>query len=132
MVGKETVVVAENAGKSVASKVGTEAAKTGEGVYDLGTTLGKYVGQSKGIMGRVTSHFAKGGKLSKGELNHAVYHSMPGSTKLQREVYEQFLIIKYGGPKGGQILNKVNPMGGRMDLYNSMIKDVIKQFNLPH
>lgn len=104
------------------------AAKGGAGVYDLGTTLGKYVGQSKDIMGRVTSHFAKGGKLSAGELNNAVFHSMPGSTKLQREVYEQFLINKYGI---NNLLNVRNPMGGRMDLYNSMVDDVIKQFGLP-
>ena len=102
--------------------------KGGAGVYDLGTTLGKYVGQSKEIMGRVTSHFAKGGKLSAGELNNAVFHSMPGSTKLQREVYEQFLINKYGV---NNLLNVRNPMGGRMNLYNSMVDDVIKQFGLP-
>jgi RHS repeat-associated protein len=106
----------------------SEATMGGAGVYDLGTSLGKYIGQSKDIMKRVTSHFAKGGKLSAGELENAIFHSMPGSTKLQREVYEQFLINKYGI---NNILNVRNPMGGRMDLYNSMIDDVIKQFNLP-
>jgi hypothetical protein len=112
-----------------ATNAGSEAIKEGEGVYDLGTTLGKYVGQSKDIIARVTSHFAKGGKLSSGELNNAVYHSMPGSTKLQREVYEHYLISeKYG------IENLINvrlPMGGRLEQYHNMIDDVIKQFNLP-
>ncbi|WP_165824150.1 RHS repeat-associated core domain-containing protein [Pseudochryseolinea flava] len=110
------------------AKVGIKAAKRGAGVYDLGTTLGKYVGQSKDIMARVTSHFANGGKLSAGELQNAVFHSMPGSTKLQREVYEQFLINKWGIDN---LLNVRNPMGGRMDQYNNMIDDVIKQFGLP-
>lgn len=116
-------------GITVASKaIIFVAAKRGAGVYDLGVTLGRYVGQSKNIMGRVTSHFAKGGKLSEGELQNAVFHSMPRSTKLQREVYEQYLINKYGKEN---LLNARNPMGGRMDLYNKMIDDVIKQFNLP-
>ena len=77
-----------------AAKAARLATKGGAGVYDLGTTLGKYVGQAKDIMRRVTSHFAKGGKLSAGELSNSVFHSMPGSTKLQREVYEQFLVNK--------------------------------------
>jgi hypothetical protein len=104
------------------------AVKEGAGVYDLSTTLGKYVGQSKNTLRRIISHFTKGGKLKQGELQDAIIHSMPNSTKLQREVYEQYLIIKYGIDN---ILNVRNPMGGRMDLYNSMIDDVIKQFDLP-
>jgi RHS repeat-associated protein len=100
-----------------------------EGVYDLGSTLGKYVGHSKNIPNRIIQHFAKKGKLKGSELQNAVYHSMPGSTKLQREVYEQYLIDKYGGVE--QLINRRNPMGGRMKLYNSMIDDVIKQYNLP-
>jgi hypothetical protein len=98
------------------------------GVYDLGTTLGKYVGQSKDIIKRVTAHFASGGKLKFGELENAVFHAMPGSTKLQREVYEQFLINKYGLKN---LINERNPMGGRTQLFENMIDDVINQFNLP-
>jgi hypothetical protein len=116
-------------GSSESSSSGGEAAKRGAGVYDLGTTLGKYVGQSKDIMGRVTSHFAKGGKLNAGELENAVYHSMPGSTKLQREVYEHYLISEKYGIEN--LINARLPMGGRLQQYNSMIDDVIKQFNLP-
>jgi RHS repeat-associated protein len=100
-----------------------------QGVYVLGTTLGQYVGQSKDILKRVNQHFANGGKLAQGELENAVYYSMEGSTILQREVYEHYLITeKYG------IQNLINvrlPMGGRLDTYNRMIDDVIKQFNLP-
>ena len=51
---------------------------------------------------------------------------MKGSTKLEREMYEQFIIIrKYDGDiskKGSgelhKLLNKVNPVGGRFDLKN--------------
>ena len=44
---------------------------------------------------------------------------MAGSTKLEREIYEQFVILKkYDGKlsKGNEIvllINKVNPVGGR-------------------
>lgn len=74
------------------------------------------------------SHFGADGKLAETELMDEVFHSMPGSTKLQREVYEQYLIENHDL---GGLINKVNPMGGRMKLYKSMIEDVIKTFNLP-
>lgn len=77
---------------------------------------------------RVSQHFAKGKKLHQAELKNAIYHSMPGSTRLQREVYEQYLIDKYGIRS---LLNVRNPMGGRRDLFKSMIDDVIEQFDLP-
>ena len=53
---------------------------------------------------------------------------MPGSTKLEQEVYEQYLIIKNGGPIN--LLNTRNPMGGRMDTYYEMIDGVISKYNL--
>ena len=56
---------------------------------------------------------------------------MPGSDKLEREIYEQYLITKYGGPKGGELLNQVNPMGGRMEKYAEKIEEVITKYNLP-
>lgn len=62
----------------VARNITAEMAGSEAGLYDLGTTLGQYVGQSKDIMRRITSHFAIGGKLNAGELESAVYHSMPG------------------------------------------------------
>lgn len=71
---------------------------------------------------------AAGGKLSAGELENAVYHSMPGSSKLEREVYEQYLIDKHGIDN---LINVVNPMGGRREQYNQMIDAVIDKFGLP-
>jgi peptidoglycan/xylan/chitin deacetylase (PgdA/CDA1 family) len=72
---------------------------------------------------------------------------MKGSTKLEREMYEQFVILKkYGGDitkKGSKeihkLLNKVNPVGGRYDLATDIGKEkfteeamkVAKKYNLP-
>lgn len=41
---------------------------------------------------------------------------MEGSTKLEQEVYEQYKIITNDGIEN--LLNKVNPMGGRMDKFS--------------
>ncbi len=46
---------------------------------------------------------------------------MPGSTKKQREIYEQYVILKKYGenwkdPVLKKLINKVNPVGGRFDL----------------
>ena len=100
-----------------------------EGVYHIVTSNGEYIGQSKNIIERIISHFRKGGKLSGTEIVDAIYHTMPGSTKLEREVYEQYLITKFGGPS--KLLNAVNPMGGRMPLYYDMIEKVLAKYNLP-
>ncbi|WP_062057693.1 hypothetical protein [Aquimarina longa] len=70
---------------------------------------------------------------------------MKGSTKLEREIYEQFIIIeKYGGVIKEKsifkkLLNKVNPVGGRFDLdsveglrkFKKRAKEVAKEYNLP-
>ncbi len=40
-------------------------------------------------------------------------------------------ITNAGGAKSAELLNKVNPMGGRMNLYESMIDGVIEKFGLP-
>lgn len=72
---------------------------------------------------------------------------MPGSIKLEREMYEQFIIIeKYGGDitkKGSgelhKLLNKVNPVGGRFDLKNQKglnefrkkALEIAKKYDLP-
>jgi RHS repeat-associated protein len=103
-----------------------------KGVYDVNTSEGKYVGQTgQGYLKRLAQHFGKGGKLSFTQFEDGIFHDMDGSTKPEREVYEQYLITKYGGPKGNILLNQRNPMGGRMDTYNKMIKNVIKKYNLP-
>jgi hypothetical protein len=60
-------------------------------------------------------------------LEEAVLHEMPGSTKLEREVYEQYVIDKYGKDN---LINVVNPMGGRRDVYEKMVDGVIEKFGL--
>ncbi|MEQ3498897.1 hypothetical protein ABMY20_03965 [Tenacibaculum sp. SSH1-16] len=71
---------------------------------------------------------------------------MSGSTKLEREMYEQFVILrKYDGKINpaknslAKLLNKVNPVGGRFklnspeglkDFYDKAEK-VAKKYNLP-
>ncbi|MFT3750122.1 MAG: hypothetical protein QM768_17525 [Agriterribacter sp.] len=69
-----------------------------------------------------------GGKLSGQQLEKALLHEMPGSTKLEREVYEQYLIDKHGLDN---LINVVNPMGGRREVYNQMVDVVIEKFGLP-
>ncbi|MFV0505956.1 MAG: hypothetical protein ACK5L5_04490 [Bacteroidales bacterium] len=55
--------------------------------------------------------------------NGSVIHKMPSSTKFEREMYEQFVILKkYKGQINpdkspfAKLLNKVNPVGGRYNL----------------
>ena len=46
---------------------------------------------------------------------------MPGSTKEQREIYEQYVIFKKYDRRWkelGQLINKRNPVGGRYDFEN--------------
>ncbi|WP_062055788.1 hypothetical protein [Aquimarina longa] len=60
---------------------------------------------------------------------------MKGSTKQEREIYEQFIILeKYGGDisrKGSKgfhnLLNKVNPVGGRYDLKTDIGVEALKK-----
>jgi hypothetical protein len=93
------------------------------------TTGGRYIGQSKSLWERVASHFKPSGKLAQFGKLAEKFHSMPGSTPLQREVYEQYLISSADGGIDA-LINIRNPMGGRMDKYEAMIEDVIREFNL--
>jgi len=121
-----------------------------KGVYDLvvrhADDIQGYVGQSKDVFKRITKHFSKTGKLSHTVQEGAeIIHKMKGSTKLERELYEQFLILeKYKGKisKGEEIqylLNKVNPVGGRFKLntadglkkFTDEALEVAKKYNLP-
>ncbi len=124
-----------------------------QGVYDLiiknAEDAQGYVGQSKNIFQRFTQHFnPKRGKLAHKVIeNGSVIHKMAGSTKLEREMYEQFVILeKYGGDitkKGNselhKLLNKVNPVGGRFDLksktgrelFDEKALKIAKKYNLP-
>ncbi len=99
------------------------------GVYEITVTAGgQYIGQSKNFFKRLIQHFGKGGKLSMHQLDKVLLHKMHGSTKLEREVYEQYLIDKNGLQN---LINGVNPMGGRRELYEQMIDGVIEKFGLP-
>jgi hypothetical protein len=51
------------------------------------------------------------------------FFSMVGSTKTEREAYEQYLITKGGGVRN--LINEKNPMDGRMDEFNEIIESVI-------
>jgi RHS repeat-associated protein len=112
--------------KGTAEIITKEAAK--EGVYVITTRSGRYIGQSKNFLKRLIQHFGKGGKLSGQALEKALLHEMPGSTKLEREVYEQYLIDQHGLDN---LINVVNPMGGRRELFNQMVDGVIEKFGLP-
>jgi hypothetical protein len=127
-----------------------------KGVYDLvvkhGDDIQGYVGQSKDVFTRITNHFKKTLKTS-GKLAHTtkegaeIIHKMPDSKKLEREIYEQFVILeKYGGDittKGSselhKLINKVNPVGGRYKLntpegYKKFMDEALiiaKKYNLP-
>ncbi len=144
-------IVAIGKGIKKTKKV-TEATKTFEGVYDLvvktGDDVTGYVGQSKDVFKRITQHF----KPKKGKLNQTILqkgsttYKMVGSTKEQREIYEQFIILeKYGGqinPKKNplaKLLNKVNPYGGRSNLktpqgrkkFKEKALEIAKEYDLP-
>ncbi len=115
-----------------------------KGVYDLvvkhGDDIQGYVGQSKDVFTRISNHFKKTLKTS-GKLSHTtkegaeIIHKMPKSTKLEREMYEQFVILeKYGGDitkKGSnelhKLINKVNPVGGKYKLNTDAGKKLFKE-----
>lgn len=137
-------------------KKAVDKAKENKGVYDLIVKNSDdleqaYVGQSKVIYKRMQRHFGKRGKLkSTQEVIHGATHKMAGSTKEQREIYEQFIMIeKYEmdlnkvnkNAKGiwSKLINKINPVGGRYNLktqegINALRKEAQKiatEYNLP-
>ena len=148
---KQSIKVIAEASSKQLIKIGTEGAVKqvikpvvkkvvqileGEGVYELITTGGKYIGQSKNFLKRVADHFKKGGKLFDFKKITEKFHLMEGSTPLEREIYEQFLINKAGI---SNLLNKVNPVGGRYKLdtvegMKEFLKEaakVIEKYKLP-
>ena len=122
-----------------------------KGVYDLivknADDVQGYVGQSGNVFQRFIQHFnPKRGKLFHNIIEKgSVIHKMKGSTKLEREMYEQYLILrKYQGKisKKGELnylLNKVNPVGGRFNLkspeglkeFYDKADKIAKKYNLP-
>jgi len=130
-----------------ADKVKDVTKKT-EGVYDLivknGDDIQGYVGQSKDFFKRIQQHFnPKRGKLKHTILeNNPIIHKMIGSTKEEREIYEQFIILKKykaNWKELGFLLNKVNPVGGKFDLLSPVgrkkfyeaAEKVADKYNLP-
>ena len=116
------------AGATIAKQVKKAKDKFG-GVYDLvvrnSDEVKGYVGQSSDTFKRIKNNF----NPKRGKLAHTVIEETPtiykmvGSTKLEREIYEQFVILrKYRGQINpsknplAKLLNKVNPVGGRFDL----------------
>ena len=104
------------------------------GVYMFNVVgKGTYIGQSNNVFSRMWQHvnihliYGKG-KFFGSKIEGKQYWLMPGSTKLEREVFEQYQIFKYKFDY--KLLNDVNPMGGRMNLYNEMIEDVLTKYNL--
>lgn len=139
-------------GVATGVKQARKANKAKAGVYDLivknGEDLKGYVGQSQDVFKRISNHF----KPTKGKLSHTVkegqeiIYKMPDSDKLEREIYEQFVILeKYQGQINpeknplAQLLNKVNPVGGRFDLeskagrdiFYKKAKEIAQKYNLP-
>jgi len=134
--------------KKIKKIINPEDAKS---VYDLilknGGDIQGYVGQSGNVFQRFIQHFnPKRGKLIHNVVEKgSIIHKMPGSTKLEREMYEQFVILrKYKGEisKGGELnylLNKVNPVGGRFNLkspeglkdFYKSAEEIAKKYNLP-
>lgn len=100
----------------------------GSGVYQIIASDGKYIGQSGNFFNRIKRHLSSP-KFDGQDIYDIIYHEMPGSTPLEREIYEQYLIRKSGGVE--LLQNVRNPMGGRMDLYWSKIDGIIQKYNLP-
>ncbi|WP_234859293.1 hypothetical protein [Aquimarina aquimarini] len=133
-----------------------DKSKSSRGVYDLIVKNADdleqaYVGQSKMIYKRIQKHFGKSGKLkSTQEVIHAVTHKMPGSTRFEREIYEQYIILeRYDmdlnkvnkNSKGvwSKLMNKINPVGGRYDMktkeginmLRKKAKEIAEKYDLP-
>ena len=138
------------AGTKIVKKA-INTAEDNKGVYDLlvknADDIQGYVGQSQSVYKRIAQHFSKAGKLNTSIAPLSkVIHKMKGSTKFEREMYEQFIILeKYGGDitKGSKeihkLLNKVNPVGGRFKLdtpeglrkFTDEAIIIANKFNLP-
>ncbi|KAA1245832.1 GIY-YIG nuclease family protein [Aquimarina sp. RZ0] len=144
-------------GFGAAATIAKQAKKLGKvvdnkGVYDLIVKNADdleqaYVGQSKNIFKRLKQHFGKNGKLkSAQEVIGGVTHKMAGSTKFEREIYEQFIILeKYrknaikDSSLWKKLLNKVNPVGGRFNLntpqgrdkFYKMAEEIADKYDLP-
>ena len=106
------------------AKKAKKATNKVEGIYDLVVKnvddIKGYIGQSNDVTKRVQKHFGKRGKLKETiKQGQEIIYKMTGSTKAEREMYEQFAILRKYGKRwkdSKKMINKVNPMGGRFDL----------------
>ena len=96
--------------------------------YDGTPSGGRYIGQSQNMEARYGSHFGSSGKFSGQAPGEVKFFEMPGSTRLEREAYEQYRIDR---ADFDTLQNVRNPMGGRRDLYIATIEGVIRRYNLP-
>ncbi|MFV0507001.1 MAG: hypothetical protein ACK5L5_09890 [Bacteroidales bacterium] len=142
---EKTVKAAKEAGNYIENSQNTT-----KGVYDLivknGEDVKAYVGQSDNYFRRLKQHFTKGDLKTQTLQNGSVIHKMPSSTKFEREMYEQFVILrKYKGQINpdkspfAKLLNKVNPVGGQFDLntdagrklFEEQAEKIAQKYNLP-
>jgi hypothetical protein len=78
----------------------------GAGVYQFTARSGlPYVGQSRWITARLKFHQWTG-RLPRGR--EALIWEMPGSTRLERRIFEQTRINALGGVKSGRLDNAIN------------------------
>ncbi|WP_148639243.1 GIY-YIG nuclease family protein [Aquimarina longa] len=139
-------------GFGVAATIAKQAKKLSKvvdnkGIYDLivknGEDLKGYIGQSENVITRIRRHFGKRGKLNKlTKVGNEILYKMAGSTKEQREIYEQYVIFKKYTEEWkdlGKLINKVNPVGGRFDLkskkgleeFYKKAEEIADHWNLP-
>ena len=116
-------------------------------MYDLvlkkGEDIKGYIGQSKNLVTRIRRHFGKKGKLKEFvKIGDEILYKMPGSTKKQREIYEQYVMLKKYKKRWkelGELLNKRNPVGGRYNLDDPIdlkrfykdAEEIIEHWKLP-
>ena len=102
-------------------------AEISEGIYVAKTVSNaKYVGQSGNIEGRLAQHVANGKITEKAAQAAQKFEILGGKTA--REVAEQRIINGLGGV--GNLGNKVNPIGGRMNLLEDSALGVATKNNL--
>lgn len=102
-------------------------AQIAEGVYVAKTASNvKYVGQSGNIEGRLAQHVASGKITTEAAKVAQKFEVLGGKTA--REVAEQRTINGLGGI--GKLENKVNPVGGRMNLLDDASLGTASKNNL--
>jgi len=100
---------------SIGTKLGAQTTtKFEQGVYIAESNSGRYVGQSGQISTRLETHATNSrfGAGSTEAASDAMRLSVAGG-RTSREVAEQRILNSMGGPNSPNVLNRVNPVGGR-------------------